>query len=110
MPGMGRNLDADGDDVMTNSSDPVCRRVIYHGQVQGVGFRATTARIARSYAVSGFVKNLSDGTVELVVHGAPQEINRFLADVARQFAGYIDRVEEASAPHDIVEKGFTIRY
>ena len=40
--------------------------VIYSGQVQGVGFRYTTSRIAAGHAVVGFVKNLTDGTVELV--------------------------------------------
>src|SRR5688572_25939207 len=55
--------------------------VLYSGRVQGVGFRYTTRSIARKYQVSGFVRNLPDGRVELVAEGAAHELEAFLGEV-----------------------------
>ena len=65
------------------------RRVFYSGHVQGVGFRYTAHRIAQGYAVTGFVRNLSDGRVELFAEGSPDEIDRLLAEIAQRMARYI---------------------
>jgi acylphosphatase len=61
------------------------RQIIYHGNVQGVGFRRKCCQIALNYQVGGTVKNLSDGTVLLQVQGAKKEIERFLAEILRAF-------------------------
>ena len=68
---------------------PVCKRVLYSGRVQGVGFRYTTRRIAQGFDVAGYVRNLPDGSVELVVEGEAGEVERFLAAVASRMADYI---------------------
>jgi acylphosphatase len=68
----------------------VCKRVHYSGTVQGVGFRMTTRQIARQFAVTGYVRNLPSGNVEVVVAGEITEIERFLQSVATRMAGYID--------------------
>lgn len=47
------------------------RRVVVHGFVQGVGFRASVVRAAASRGVAGWVRNSSDGTVEAVFEGEP---------------------------------------
>ena len=67
---------------MRANSSSQRRRVLYAGNVQGVGFRFTSQRIAQGFAVTGFVRNLSNGSVELVAEGPPSELNRFLAQVA----------------------------
>ena len=67
----------------------VCKRVIFSGMVQGVGFRYTARRIAQGYAVAGYVRNLPDGTVELVAEGEPGEVERFLDAVAARMADCI---------------------
>ena len=54
------------------------RRVLFTGRVQGVGFRATTQAIARAFEVRGYVRNLPDGSVELVAEGEPAELDLFL--------------------------------
>jgi acylphosphatase len=58
------------------------RHARYTGRVQGVGFRFAAHQIAQSYAVTGFVKNVPDGSVEIVAEGMPEELDRFLAEVA----------------------------
>jgi len=52
--------------------------VWYSGRVQGVGFRMTAARVATGYEVTGVVRNLPDGRVELVAEGARDELEAFL--------------------------------
>ncbi len=63
--------------------------VYYSGQVQGVGFRASAAGIARRYAVAGWVRNLPDRRVELLAEGEPAEVLAFLTDVRTRMADYI---------------------
>jgi acylphosphatase len=72
---------------------PVCKRVTYSGRVQGVGFRYTTRRIAHGYDVTGYVRNLPDGNVELVAEGEAGELERFLAAVASRMA---DNIQEST--------------
>ena len=84
------------------------RRVIYHGRVQGVGFRATTRHIARGFAVAGFVRNLADGTVELQAQGDDAEVGRFLDQIAGQFGSNITRTDELPVAQEYSGTGFTI--
>lgn len=72
-------------------ASPACQRcqVFYSGHVQGVGFRYTTSRIAGEFEVTGFVRNLPDGRVELVAEGEPQELTAFLQEVAERMANNI---------------------
>ncbi len=60
----------------------IARRVVIHGQVQGVFFRETTRRRARRNAVAGWVRNNDDGTVEALFEGDPDDV-----DVMVHFAG-----------------------
>jgi acylphosphatase len=71
------------------SRDRTQRRLIYSGRVQGVGFRYTAARIARRHPVTGYVRNLSDGTVELVVDGTPEAVEVFRGAIFTAFEGHI---------------------
>ena len=73
--------------------------VYYSGQVQGVGFRYTVVRLARGQAVTGFVRNLRDGRVELIVEGEQADVGRFLDGVDRIMGGYIhNRLVEDEQP------------
>jgi acylphosphatase len=54
------------------------RRVVVHGQVQGVGFRANARAEARRLGVSGYAANLHDNTVELEVEGSVESVERML--------------------------------
>lgn len=74
------------------------KRVLYRGQVQGVGFRATCTSIARRHEVAGYVRNLADGRVELVAEGSPPEVGAFLEEVARHMGGYIRETTSSDEP------------
>jgi acylphosphatase len=71
----------------------VRKHVYYRGRVQGVGFRYTARSLARDAGLTGFVKNLSDGRVELVVEGRAAAVDRYLADVAEAMGEHIGSVE-----------------
>lgn len=64
-------------------------RVIFTGRVQGVGFRYASNMQARSYRVCGYVRNLKDGTVELVIEGEREEVAWFIASVQERMTGVI---------------------
>lgn len=49
-----------------------------HGRVQGVGYRYNTQQIAQNLGVTGFVRNLSDGTVEIVAEGSDEQLNALI--------------------------------
>lgn len=65
------------------------QHTIYKGHVQGVGFRALAQRLADGFEVAGHVKNLSDGSVELVAEGEDIEVKAFLEAVRDRMSGYV---------------------
>ena len=72
----------------------VRRRVIVHGQVQGVGFRFALARRADAHGVGGWARNNADGTLEAVFEGdleAVESLVRFCEEGPR--GAVVDRVE-----------------
>ncbi len=84
-------------------------RVLYEGYVQGVGFRWTTKRLAQGYDVSGWVRNLPDGRVELQVSGEENEVAAFLRAIREStLGGHIDAepTTEIEIPNPF--KGFRI--
>jgi acylphosphatase len=84
--------------------------VHYEGRVQGVGFRFTAVGAASPYDISGFVRNLRGGGVELVAEGEEEEIRAFLGDVSTAMKGYI-RSEEVSWHDHVGEfEDFAVRY
>lgn len=85
-------------------------RVIYHGRVQGVCFRAISRELSRRHAVVGYVRNRPDGTVELEAQGTPAEVDAFLSEIADNFAGYIRDTQRSTVPLRSDETAFEIRY
>ena len=53
-------------------------KINIHGRVQGVGFRWSTAREARNRGITGYVKNLSDGSVYIEAEGSGEQLNAFV--------------------------------
>ena len=79
--------------------DQTAKHIIFQGDVQGVGFRYTTYRIAGRYEVTGFVRNLPDGTVEMLAQGPSDEVDRCLEDVRNSFSGYIRQAKVEKIPY-----------
>jgi acylphosphatase len=63
--------------------------IFFIGMVQGVGFRYTTQRIASDLKLVGWVRNLSDGRVEVLAQGSKPAIEQLMQRLADQFGGYI---------------------
>ena len=61
-----------------SQDDPIRRRVVVHGRVQGVFFRDTARREASRHGVSGWVRNTPDGTVEAVFEGDRGNVERMV--------------------------------
>lgn len=70
-------------------------RVLYSGKVQGVGFRYTTKSVAQGFEVTGEVRNLADGRVELVAEGRRAELQEFLQAIRDSGVGPCIRTEDA---------------
>jgi acylphosphatase len=61
--------------------------VIVTGRVQGVGFRATAKYHADLLKLSGFARNLADGSVEICAQGEKRELETFLTKLKEEFDG-----------------------
>jgi acylphosphatase len=83
--------------------------VLYSGRVQGIGFRVTARHLACGYDVTGTVRNLPDGRVELIAEGARAELNAFLEGIATsELSGFIAKQHETWLPAQGNLRGFTI--
>ncbi len=63
--------------------------IYFSGKVQGVGFRYTTQRYALKLGLNGWVKNLVDGRVEIMVDGDKGKIERLIENLKKHFGRYI---------------------
>lgn len=83
--------------------------VYYEGKVQGVGFRASVLSLAKGYDVTGWVRNLPDGRVEVFMHGEGNEVDDFFEGIAEShLAGHIEHATmEPGSPEQGI-KGFRI--
>lgn len=62
----------------------IAKHVIFEGRVQGVGFRYTVKELARGFEVCGWVKNLPDGSVELLAAGEAGELADFIREITEE--------------------------
>jgi acylphosphatase len=86
------------------------RHVIFIGRVQGVGFRYTAHRIANRHQLTGFVRNLPDGTVEMLTQGAAQDIDDCIQDIKEYFGDYLRETRTQEIPTDPKYKDFKITF
>lgn len=86
------------------------RHVYFSGRVQGVGFRYSTKQIASGFDVTGWVKNLPDGRVELFAQAfEADELEAFLQDIQDSSLGSLVKEREVSvAPAQSGLRGFSI--
>ena len=85
------------------------REIRFTGRVQGVGFRFTAIRVAGGCDISGYVRNMPDGSVECVVEGQIDQIDKFTAELSETMGGYIRRRTEQTVPYTGNLGPFTVK-
>ena|SRR5437870_13124726 len=86
-------------------------QVFYEGNVQGVGFRWSVRHAATGFDVTGWVRNLPDGRVELQVTGEEDEVRGFLDRIAQgELHALIHKQIENKLEKQVTARGFEIRY
>lgn len=93
----------------TRTAGPVQCHLWVHGMVQGVGFRLFAERAARRLHLHGFVRNLPDGRVEIVVEGPKGSLEMFVAEVRRGPTGAVVRDVTAQWEPPAGLRGFQIQ-
>lgn len=87
------------------------RRTCYFtGRVQGVGFRYTVEQIARGRPIAGYVRNLPDGRVELVMEGQAEVLDEVVRDVEQKMEGFIRGADCQTSTATGEFDRFSIRY
>ena len=76
---------------------------IFHGNVQGVGFRYKACYSAKNRGVTGWVRNCSDGTVEMEAEGYPADIAAVVRALDEHSWGSIESIDSENIP---VEGGY----
>ena len=86
-------------------------QVLYEGNVQGVGFRYSIRHIAKGFDVTGWVRNLRDGRVEMQVNGADDEVKAFLEGIMQsELRAHIKKQGVTPLADAPPMHGFEIRY
>jgi acylphosphatase len=90
----------------------VAKHIIFTGQVQGVGFRFTANGVANRHQLTGFVRNLFDGTVEMLAQGQSEDVADCIRDIEETFAltGCIKETKIEEVPPDPRYKNFRITF
>ena len=85
------------------------KHIIFHGWVQGVGFRYRAVRAAELYGATGWVRNEYDGTVSMEIQGTEEQIDRVILAIERGTFVRIENMEVKELPVDPEERGFRAR-
>ena len=88
----------------------VARHIIFIGRVQGVGFRFTAHRMANRHQLTGFVRNLSNGSVEMLVQGTADDIDDCIEDIKEYYPGHIRDMSINEIPPDPKHTDFKITF
>lgn len=88
----------------------LARRFIFEGHVQGVGFRYAVMNISSAFEISGWVRNLPEGSVEVKVMGEVAEVEAFIKEIAEKstVAHYIKSLKVETIPPMTRTLGFFI--
>jgi acylphosphatase len=88
----------------------VARHIIFNGRVQGVGFRYTAHRMAHRHQLTGYVRNLPDGTVEMLAQGPARDIDDCIQNIKDYFDDYIRDAEIQEIPLNPKYNDFRITF
>ena len=84
--------------------------IMYSGMVQGVGFRWTARETAHDLAVSGWVRNLRDGSVEIEAEADEEVLEYFMRQIKKHFSSYIRKVTIEWIPPSGDTGDFTVSF
>jgi len=82
---------------------------VFRGRVQGVGFRARTADLMRDSGLSGYVQNLTDGTVRVVLQGTKPELDAALVRLRQHLQRFIQSEDVVFRQPTAQLVGFRVR-
>jgi acylphosphatase len=86
-------------------------QVFFEGNVQGVGFRYSVKHIAKGFDLTGWVRNLRDGRVEMQVNGVDNELQEFLKAIMQsELRAHIRKQDVTPLADAPPMRGFEIRY
>jgi len=84
--------------------------LVFEGHVQGVFFRANTQRIAREMHLTGWVRNLADGTVEALVEGDEKDVEKLISRLKDEVpVARVSRVREEWSEAEREFRNFEVR-
>ena len=89
-------------------ADVVRKHIVFHGSVQGVGFRYYSEKKANQLALTGWVKNLTDGRVEAELQGQAELVDSFVERISQRGRIVVEFVEEEDREL-CYEEGFEVR-
>ena len=84
--------------------------IYFSGRVQGVGFRYNSRQVASRYDVAGWVKNLPDGSVEMIVEGSTDQLEKYIAAVAESTHGHVADMQVTKSKATEEFTGMEIRH
>jgi acylphosphatase len=88
----------------------VAKHIIFIGRVQGVGFRFTAHRMAGRHQLTGFVRNLPNGAVEMLAQGAADDVDDCIQELKEYYPGYIRELSVEDIPPDPQHTDFRISF
>jgi acylphosphatase len=71
------------------------KKIIFYGQVQGVGFRYAVKMLAEKFNIFGWVENNEDGSVTLVAEGGEENIESLINNLKDYFQDNIKNIKES---------------
>jgi len=86
------------------------RHIIFSGRVQGVGFRFTVHRLANRYGLNGQVRNVPDGTVEMIAQGPIADIDNCISGIRGTFDNYVRDIKITEIPFEPKFTDFRITF
>ena len=88
----------------------IAKHITFIGRVQGVGFRFTTRRAANRRQLTGYVRNMPNGSVEMLAQGRSEDIGDCIQDIKEYFSGYIRETKIVEIPPDPTYIEFQITF
>lgn len=78
--------------------EKIRKHILFFGRVQGVGFRWHSCNFANGYGLTGWVRNLDDGSVEMEVQGTEEKIDRLIMYLEQQNYVFIEDMKAENIP------------